>query len=93
MNGKSWDHILIRLKDILILASAVIAIVLWVGDFWGLPSRVEAHEKTVLEYKVHKAQQDVFTAEIKKDIEHLKNESSKQSHNIEKILNKLNERQ
>lgn len=89
MNGTQWDHLLIRLKDIVILGTAIIAMVLWVGDFWGLPSKVTANELSAHEYREYKAQNEVFVQGLKKDIEYLKEKSTEQSADIKEILRRI----
>lgn len=82
----NWDHLLMRLKDIVILSSAVVAIVLWLGDFWGLPSKVSANEMNVQDYKQYKAQNEVFVQGLKKDIDYLKQSIDRQQADIKEIL-------
>lgn len=90
MEGRQWDHVLIRVKDVIIIGAAMIAIILWVGDFWGMPIRVEANEKSAQDYREYKAQQDIVITEIRKDIGYLRIESDKQSKTLYEILEKLN---
>jgi len=89
MKEPNWDHILIRTKDVLILSASVIAIVLWLGDFWGLPVKVQANEMSSQDYRQYKAQNEIFVQGLKKDIEYLKASAITQQGDIKEILRKV----
>lgn len=69
--GSKIDHFLIRAKDVAFLVIAGWGLFVWLGNWQGLPARLEASEKEIARVKDWESSTDTRLTVIEQDVKYL----------------------
>ena len=89
MDGKGLDHILIRMKDIVIILGSIGVGVAWLVGIVALPTKVEANTEDVKQIQTTQQQMKIAVTEIQTDLKYIKSTLTEDRRDIKKILEKL----
>lgn len=71
MDGNKTDHVLLRVKDALIIGGACVAMVTWFYGIANLPTIVKAHENRITTLEASQIKNDLVVSGIQKDLSYL----------------------
>jgi hypothetical protein len=71
MDGSKMDHVLLRVKDGLIIGGACVAMVTWFFGIANLPTIVKAHEQRLVKLEENQVRNDLVVSGIQKDLSYL----------------------